>query len=75
MKFEITDENGTVLACELFEGRVRILTDADRLPQGHPVWLTGKELEELIIELSGMWFAALKGDVSGTHPSRDCRQL
>jgi hypothetical protein len=55
MKFRIEDENGTSLEAALFEGRVRIITDADRLPQGHPVWLDSVQTADLICKLAGLW--------------------
>lgn len=56
-----TDDHGTVLEFELFEGRIRIITDADRMPQGHPVWLTRKQLGDLVLELAGLW-VDMKGE-------------
>jgi len=52
MKIRILDEHGTALEAELFEDRVRIITDADKLPQGHPVWLTQEQVWELALKLA-----------------------
>ena len=61
----IADEHGTVLEAELFEGRVRIITDADRLPQGHPVWLDADQLVKVICELAGL-YSDLRGGGYGS---------
>lgn len=59
----ILDEHGTALEAEVFEDRLRIITDADRLPQGHPVWLTRKQLADLICDLAGLWVQMVKEEI------------
>ena len=58
---KLADEHGTAIELELYEGRIRIITDADRLPQGHPVWLTRKQLGDLVLKLAGLW-VDMKGE-------------
>ncbi len=54
-KFRIVDKNGTALEVTLEEGGFfRVITDADRLPQGHPVRLDADQVEYLIISLAGL---------------------
>ena len=51
MKFRVSDEHGTVIEMELYEGRVRMITDADRLPQSHPVWLDRTQVAQVMLAL------------------------
>ena len=51
MKFRVSDEHGTVIEMELYEGRVRMITDADRLPQSHPVWLDRTQVTQVMLAL------------------------
>lgn len=51
MKIRFMDEYGTAIEAELLEGRVRIITNADVLPQPSAVWLTRKMLRNLIGDL------------------------
>jgi len=52
MKFRVSDEHETVIEMELFENRIRVITDADRLPQGHPVWLDKTLATRLMLDLA-----------------------
>jgi hypothetical protein len=53
-KFRIVDEYGTALEVTAEDGDFRVVTDADRLPQGHPVHLDAAQVEHLIISLAGL---------------------
>lgn len=52
MKFRISDEHGTTIEMELYENRIRVITDADRLPQSHPVWLDKTLATRLMLDLA-----------------------
>lgn len=64
---KIYDEDGTSMEATLErDGRMRFITNADKVPQGNGVWLDRKQVADLICDLAGLWVQMVKEEIDAS---------